>query len=126
MKQYVIVILAVVLIILLNIYQINYLESSSRYILSDLEDIKNAINRNDYEEVYLSTTQLKETFKNVESGWDIFGEHDDIKQINEHISRMLVYARYKEESDLAMEIANLETLITHVINAEKLSFSNVL
>ena len=126
MKQFVIVILALVIIVLLYFYQINFLETTSRYILADIEDITNAINRKDFDAVYESTKELRETFKNVEAGWDIFGEHDDVKQINENISRILVYAKYKKESDLSMEIANLEALITHVVNAEKLSFSNVL
>ena len=126
MKQYIIIFLAIISIILLNIYQINFLETTSRYIFSDLEDIKNGVDRKDFDSVYLSTVELKKTFKNVEAGWDIFGEHDDVKEINQNISRMLVYAKYKEESELEMEIANLESLILHVVNAEKLSFSNVL
>ena len=126
MKQVIIVSSVLVLIILLNIYQINFLETTSRYILADLEDIKNGLNRKDFDSVFESTKELKETFKNIEAGWDIFGEHDDVKDINQNISRMIVYAKHKEESDLDMEIANLESLISHVVNAEKLSFSNVL
>lgn len=126
MKQYIIVIVSVIAILLLNFYQISFLNDTKRYVLADLNDIENALNRKDFEGILTSINELENTWRNIEKGWDIFGEHDDVKEINEHIARIKIYAKYNEESELAMEIANLETIINHVVDSENLSFSNVL
>jgi len=126
MKQYIILALAILIIILLNIWQVTYLKNTSRYLLSDLSEIENCIKREDYESASLAITELENTWSIIKPGWDIFGEHDDIENINEHIASMKVYVKYENSEELDNENITLVNLIEHVIDSEKLNLSNVL
>lgn len=126
MKQYIILAVSILCIIILNVYQINYLCDTSRYILTDINDIQNSLERKDSKAVKEGIDNLEDTWKKIKNGWDIFGEHDDVEKINEHIASIKVYYEYDEKTDLVNEICVLERLITHVVEAEKLDFGNVL
>ena len=126
MKQYVIISCALVFVILLNIVQCKYLENTRRYMLADIMDIQNSIDREDYIEAKKGVDELENTWKYIKPGWDIFGEHDDVQNISEHIASMKIYAIYNERTELAKENSVLESLINHVIESERLNISNVL
>ena len=126
MKQYVVVIFSIILIILLNNWQVDYIKKTSKYLLTDIEDVKNYIRMEDYEKAKESIKRLKNTWISVKDVWYIFGSHDDVKYITEHIESMKVYAEYEQKVDLINEYMLLETLITHVNEKEKVTFSNVL
>ena len=126
MKQYIIISVSVLAILLLNFIQCRYLENTSRYILADIYDIQNSIEREDYDEIKKGVVELENTWNSVRPGWDIFGEHDDIEEISEHIASIKVYAKYNERTELAKENSVLERLINHVLESEKLHIGNVL
>lgn len=126
MKQIIIIAVALVLIIVLNVWQISYLKNTSKYILTDINDIKNSLNREDFEAVKRGVKELEKTWNMVKSGWDICGQHDDIENINKYIQSMKVYALYEEKINLSNECALFENEINHVIENESISFSNVL
>lgn len=126
MKQYIILGVALVIILLLSFWQTNFLKQTSRYILTDIKEIDNSVKREDFEAALIGIKELENTWKSIEHGWDIFGEHDDIEQINEHIHSMKVYAEYEDTEELVNEYTILESVISHVIESEQLNFSNVL
>ena len=126
MKQYIILAVAIAIILLLNIWQVNYLKQTSRYILTDINEVENSVKREDFKSALKGAEELEKTWNIVRPGWDIFGEHDDIEKISEHIQSIKVYARYEDKEELVNEYTILQSVINHVIDAEKFSFSNVL
>lgn len=126
MKQYLIIAVALLLIFLLNFWQSSFLKETSRYILTDINEIDNSVKREDFASALKGIEELEKTWESIESGWDIFGEHDDIEQINEHIASMKVYAKYEDKEELVNEYTLLASVINHVIETEELKFSNVL
>ena len=126
MKQYIIIGGALAIILLMSLWQANFLKQTSRYILTDINEIDNSVKREDYEAALIAIRELENTWKDVKAGWDIFGEHDDIEQISEHIQSIKVYATYKDKEELVNEYTLLAGIINHVIEAEELNFSNVL
>ena len=126
MKQYIIIAVAMILVVVLNIWQVNYLKTTSKYILTDINDIDNSVKREDYVSALKGTEELERTWENIEPGWDVFGEHNDIEQISEHITSMKVYSKYQDKEELVNEYKLLEQLINHIIESEQLKFSNVL
>ena len=126
MKQYIIIVVAIIIVVLFNIWQASYLKQTSRYLLTDINEIENSVKREDFKTALNGVYELENTWNAVKAGWDIFGEHDDIEQINEHIQSMKVYAEYEDKEELVNEYTLLENEIKHIIDAEKISFSNVL
>ena len=126
MKQYIVIGVAILIILALNFWQTSYLKDTSRYLLSDINDIQNSVNRGDFESIVTGANGLEKTWNNVQYMWDVFGEHDDIEKITEHIKSIKVYAKYKNTEEIVNEYTLLESLINHVVEAEQIDFSNVL
>ncbi len=126
MKQYIILCVALLIIFLLNFWQASFLKQTSKYILTDINEIDISVKRDDYKAALDGINELENTWDSVKSGWDVFGEHNDIEQISEHIYSMRVYAAYQDKEELVNEYTLLKSLINHVIEAEELKFSNVL
>lgn len=126
MKQYIILFGTIFLVIALHIFQSHYFKKTSRYIFTDLNDIENAINRNDFERAKLSFKELQSTWKNVKCGWDSFAEHDDIGQIENNIYNLEIYIKQMESTDSIIGISNIRHLLDHVMETEKLKINNIL
>lgn len=126
MKQYIIIGVALFIIFILNYWQIGYLKDTSRYLLSDINEIDNSVKRLDFESALKGAIELEKTWKSHQYMWDIFGEHNDVERISEHIESINVYAKYKDKEELVNEYTLLENLINHVVEAEQVNFSNIL
>ena len=126
MRQYIIIGVALLLILVLNFWQSSYLEETSAYILSDINEIDNSVKRQDFEAALTGAYGLEETWKNVQHMWDIFGEHNDIERVTEHIESIKVYAKHQDKEELVNEYTLLEGLINHIVDAEKVNLVNIL
>lgn len=126
MKQGIIIGVALAIILLLNCLQSSYLDKTSKYLLTDINEIKNCIKREDFKGVSSGIEELERNWNIVKDRWDIFCDHDDVKEMTERITSVKVYASYQDIEELVNEYTLLEGLINHIIQAEKLNFSNVL
>lgn len=125
MKQYIILISALLVIILLNLWQDTYLEETSKYLLSDINDLKNAIYRDDYENAEKSVKEIKNTWNNMIKGWDIFAEHDDVEEISLLVTSLKVYVEEQSKIDVIYTYTLLKQRVEHTLQTELLHLSNV-
>lgn len=126
MKQYIIIGVAMLIILALNFWQSSYLKDTSRYILADINEIDNSVKRLDFDAALSGAYGLEKTWESVQHIWDIFGEHNDVERVTEHIDSIKVYAKYKDKEELVNEYTLLEGLIKHIIDAEQLNIGNIL
>lgn len=126
MKQYIIIGVALLIIILLNLWQSSYLKETSRYMLSDINEIDNSVKRLDFDSALNGAYALEDTWKNIQNVWDVFGEHNDVERVTEHIDSIKVYAKYEDKEELVNEYTLLEGLIKHIIDAEQVNIGNIL
>ena len=126
MKQYIIIGVAMVVILALNFWQASYLKETSRYLLSDINEIDICVKRLDYAAALNAAYELEKTWEDVQHMWDVFGEHNDVEKITEHIKSIKVYAKYEDTEELVNEYTLLENLVNHVVEAEQVNFGNVL
>lgn len=125
MKQWIIIIVALVIIILFNFWQCTYLKETGKYLLSDINAIDNYLNSKKLNMLNAAILELESTWKDVEPYWDTFGEHDDIEKVEESIQSMKVYAKYQKDDELENEYTMLQTRILNVINTEKFALKNI-
>ena len=126
MKQYIIIGVAMLIIILLNFWQSSYLKETSMYILADINEIDNSVKRLDFDAALSGSYGLEKTWESVQHIWDIFGEHNDVERVTEHIDSIKVYAKYEDKEELENEYTLLEGLINHIIDAEQVNIGNIL
>lgn len=126
MKQYIILICTVTLVIIFHILQAKYLQNTSRYVMTDLNDIEIAIERKDFDSARLSAEELQSTWMNIKSGWDSFGEHDDVGEIGNSVENLRVCIEQMEATDSLIYISDIRHLLKHVIESEQLRIHNIL
>lgn len=126
MKQYIILFSSLILVVALHLFQINYLEETSKYFLTDVGDTTQALLREDFEEAKKSASEVEYTWNSIKDGWDSLGEHDDVGQISLYISNLSLYTRQYEKTDALSETENIKHAINHIIQSEKLRLGNIL
>lgn len=126
MKQYIILFSSLILVVTLHLFQINYLEKTSKYFLTDIGDTTQALLREDFEEAKKSASEVEYTWNSIKDGWDSLGEHDDVGQISLYISNLSLYTRQYEKTDALSETENIKHTINHIIQSEKLRLGNIL
>lgn len=125
MKQWIIIIVALGLIIGFNRWQSNFLENTSRYVLTDINEIKMAGIRNDEEAAKNAVKALYETWENVKYGWDVFAEHDSVEDIEESISKIKSCVELGETNKMLIENDILKGKIERIVDMESFKFVNV-
>lgn len=125
MKQIVILLVSLVVLITSGIYEVHYLEKTSRYALSDLEYSKNAIDNDNYALAKEHIKALENTWNHMKGIWNIFVVHEEIDQIED---AMISYKVYIENEDKEMAVLEYETLVrtlSHIVEKQKLTIENV-
>ena len=125
MKQWIIIIVSLGLIIGCNFLQSSFLENTSRYVITDINEIKITGARNDKKAIEEAVKALDETWKSIRLGWDVFAEHDLVEEIEESIARIKICVELGEINEMLIENSILKEEIECVVKQEKLRFSNV-
>lgn len=126
MKQFCILMTALLLIIGLHIFQNEYLERTSKYLLTDLKSLELALRREDFEEAKQLASELNKTWTGLQKYWDSFGEHDSVEDITESISTLENYIKLKEKEEAIIEANNIKSNIHFVLEGERVTIGNVL
>ena len=126
MKQGIMVVLVISLIIFMYFVQINYLTKTGKYLLADIKELENCIEREDYEKAEEAIEALEDTWDKLKTGWKIFAERENINSIEDKLHGLKAYAKYEEQEELAAGANMLYNSIKVAIENEKLTFSNVL
>lgn len=125
MKQFCILMTAFLLIIGLHIFQNEYLDRTSKYLLTDLKSLELAIRREDFEEAKQLASELNKTWKGLQEYWDSFGEHDSVEDITESLSTLENYIKLEEKTESVIQANNVKSNIHFVLAGEKVSIGNI-
>ena len=85
MKQWAILIISVIILLLAGFWQICYLEKTARYTLSDIEYVKNAAINGNFKLAKEGAENIEKTWNSIETVWHIFIDSNEIDRIEEHI-----------------------------------------
>jgi len=125
MKQYIILISALILVIGLNIFQWNYLNKTSEKILSKIEEIRESLNNNEFEKAYNEIIELEKDWETKRAAWDIFTEHDDVEEFESSLASLKSFTLSNNWSEGLCEAAKLKQRIEHILENETLSFATI-
>ena len=125
MKDLALFILILIVIIGLGIWQINYLEETSRYLKTDLKYVEYFIEMEKYHDAGDTLKNVKRTWDDMEDTWAIFVHHDDIESVKLELAKLesYIYSSEKEES-LAL-ISSLISNVDYTVECEKVYIKNI-
>ena len=72
LKQVFILVISSAILIFSGLWEIKYIENSSRYLLSDIEYSKNALKNNNFELAKQHVKNLENTWESMKKTWKMF------------------------------------------------------
>lgn len=125
MKDFILLLVILMCIVGLGMWQISYLEESSRYLKTDLNYAEYYIDLEKYEEAEKSMLLIENTWNNLKDTWGLFIHHDDIEYIDVSISEIKSYVKDMSKEDAKASIQKLISNISYTVDCEKVRFENV-
>ncbi|MDD2627756.1 MAG: DUF4363 family protein [Clostridia bacterium] len=125
MKQIVILIAVFVIVIIAGTWELSYIKDSSNMFLSDINDIKQIIERDDYEDAQKQAKQLKETWKDIRKSWSVLMDDSHMDRIEEKVISFVYYVHSKEEDKAKHGAESLVNEIKQAVNFQELKAENV-
>ena len=125
MKQWLILIISIIVVVFFGMYEVKYLDESSSYILSDIDYCRNAIENNNFEIAKSHIENVENTWQELNNIWSIFVDHDEIGNIDEELLQFKVYIEEENKEEAILACKELKRIITHSVEKQKLSVANV-
>lgn len=125
-KQIAILIISLFLLIFGGIWEIKYLERTSRYLASEVEYTKNAIENNNFELADKQMESMQNTWENMNIVWNIFINHDRIDDLEEAIEDLDSYIYLKQDKEAINAADRLNKIIYQIVDKQKFSFEHIL
>lgn len=126
MKQVWILVVSVCILLSAGFFEIKYLNNTSKYLMSDLDYIENAVRNNNYEYARAQFNNTFESWNKLKDIWHVFITSDEIDEINSNLIELRHYLDYEEEKDSLIAIEQIKSSITHSITRQNLRLDNVL
>lgn len=126
MRNTLILSVALIVLILCGYWQIKYIEESSIYAISDVQYVTNLIQNNDYVRANKHIEELKKTWRDMSSIWNIFIIHDEIDEIEEIMVNFEMYTKLENKEEALVYSKRLERSLEHISKKQKIKLENVL
>jgi len=124
-KQIVILLISTLIILFSGIYEIKYLKDTSRYILSDIEYSKNALNNDNFELAKNHVKKLEDTWNNMKNVWNMFLVKEDIEEIEKRITMYKIHTEYNNSEEAIVDCELLKEMIEDAVDKHKVKFENI-
>ena len=108
-----------------GMWEINYLEETSRYLKTDLNYIEYYINLEKFDVVENELKRVKNTWNNMEKIWALFVHHDDIEYVNLCLAELDSNLEYELADEASNSISRLICNMDYTIECEKLKLQNI-
>lgn len=126
MKQWTILIISIFLLIIAGFWQINYLEKTSKYTLSDIEYVKNTAINGNFELSKEGIKNIKNTWNNIKLVWHIFIDSNEIDGVEETITKLQSYADEENKEEIIGNANELDRIINYIISKQQIKIGNIL
>lgn len=125
MKQFIMLLIVTAIIVVIGLWEINYLDDSSQFILSDIDYSKNAINNGDFKTAKDHINQIENTWNDINPVWNVFIDHSEIDSIEAAMSMYKSYIDQQDKEQALVYANELDKYFRHIVDNEKISFDNV-
>ena len=126
LKQILILIISSIVLIFSGIWEIKYIENSSRYLLSDIEYSKNALNNNNFELAKAHLDKLEKTWRNIKQTWNMFVLQEEIDEVDNIITTYKVHTKYDNLEEAMVDCELLTSMIKDIVQKHKIKCENIL
>lgn len=126
MKAVIIMVAIVVIIFALNTYAGSYIDSSAKKMLTNLEEIKKAVQSSDVNTANSEIKKLRDQWEGVESHWEILVDHREIDRIDTLMTHLEAMGSSNSLDTIMPELEELSFFFTHIDDKHKIKAENIL
>lgn len=125
LKQISILTISSIILVFSGIWEIKYIDNSSRYLLSDVQYSKNALNNNNFDLAKDHVEKLEETWNEIKKVWNMFVIQEEIDEIDNIIATYKIHAEYDNLEDSMADCDLLKRKIQDVVDKHKINYENI-
>lgn len=125
MKQLVIFLVTLLIIIGVGIWELSYLKESSRYFLSDISNVYQIAEREDYNLAKKEAEKLKDTWNEIRKTWALFIDDNQMDEIGDKLVSFVSYIDTQNIEEIKHEYKGLSNSVRDVVEFERLKPENV-
>ena len=125
MKQLLILIITLIIVISAGIWEMSYLEESSGYFLSDINNIYQLVERNEYELAKNEADTLKDTWKDIRKTWALFIDDSRMDEIGDTLVSFVSYIQNQDTGEVKHSYKCLSNSVRNVVEFESLKPENI-
>lgn len=125
MKQVCIFIITLVIVIGAGIWELSYLKESSRYFLSDISNVYQIAERNEYELAQKEAVNLQNVWKDIRKTWALFIDDNQMDEIGDKLVSFVSYIDSQNEEEIKHSYKCLSNSVNNVIEFECLKAENI-
>lgn len=114
------------LVVALGLWTNNALEASSEDLLRHVEDVARDVEGDNWREAYGKTVELEKTWDKKSKWWPIILDHQEIDNIEFAQARVKEYVATKNNALARGQLSELELMIRHIPETEKVTLKNIL
>lgn len=125
LKQVLILIISSAILIFSGIWEIKYIENSSRYMLSDIEYSKNALNNNNFDLAKAHVEKLEKTWESIKKTWNMFVLQEEIDEVDNIIATYKIHTEYDNLEESMADCDLLKKMINDIVQKHKIKYENI-
>lgn len=125
MKQLGILIIVLAIVIGAGIWELSYLEESSRYFLSDISNVYQIAERNEYDLAKKEAKKLQDTWKDIRKTWALFIDDNQMDEIGDKLVSFVSYIDSQNEEEIEHSYKCLSNSVNSIVEFECLKPENV-
>lgn len=124
-KQIITLVVSIVILVVAGVWEINYIDNTSKYLLSDINYIENLVENEQFQMAKDNFKNIENTWKELSSVWNIFVLHEEIDGIDETITNYKTYVMQEDKENSKVEANSLIRKINHVVSNQKVLVENI-
>lgn len=125
MRPLIIIIVLALLVVTGGCLTLNALNSESQRLSSNLEELEQHIEKQNWNEASKKLQEFREKWDKVSTLWTMLIDHYEIDNIELILSRLVSYAKNHDKVEALSEMSSLKTLIKHIPDKESFSLKNI-
>lgn len=125
-KQIIILAVSLIVIIYCGIWELNYLDKTAMYLKSDINNVRNLVQNNNFDMAMRGYERIENTWKDMSRLWNIFINHDRIDYLEETMVMLKANIQTREKEEAIEQANKMERIVSQIVDKQKPTFEHVL
>ena len=115
----------IILIIGCGIIQLNYLSTTSRYLISDANYIENLVKNDNFKEAKKHMEKLNSTWDHMNSIWCIFIHHNETEDLKEYMVSLEKSIELENKESTYLASSQIINKLENIVRKQNVLMENV-